>query len=1090
MKKIVILLTMMALISVQVFAQTTITGKVTSKDDGGGIPGVAVRAKGIANVGAITDMDGKYSITVPAGEQAEMLVFSFVGLKTQEVRIGGAKELNVTMVSEDVALDDVVVTALGITREKKSLGYSVQEVSGDEIVKARESNVVNSLQGRVAGVQITNSSGQVGSSSRIVIRGIKSLTGENQPLFVVDGVPISNAYSDLGATGGIDYGNAASDINPADVEAITVLKGPSATALYGSRAANGVILITTKKGKGTKGLGVTFESNAMWSKPLILPDFQNKYGQGYDGEFEYLDGNWGGINDGIDESWGPALDGRPLTQFDSPYDPITDTRTPTPWIAHPDNVKSFFETGLVFTNSLSLTGSNERSNVRFSMTNQDEKGTLPNTDLKKNTISLAAGTSLSDKLSVEFTAQYIQNKSDNMPGNGYNSYNPLQQTSWAARQADWSVLKDKWNTYDPKQMLDGTTRGFNWNHSYHDNPYWVMYKNTNSRERNRLIGSFDVKYEFTDYLRLKLHAGNDFYSESRMERRAMYSKDWPKGGFYSWTRTFNELNAEALLTFNKEFGDFSVAANLGTAIRKLNYRDQESTVDELIVPDLYAVTNAAVPATTGLFFGKSEIQSVYGTATFAYKGYLSLDVTARNDWSSTLPANNNSYFYPSVSTSFVFSEALGIENNIFSFGKIRAGWAQVGASAPMYSLQGVYSAADLFDGNASLTYTNTIAPSGLKPESTTSYEIGTDLRFFQNRVSVDFSYYQSLTTEQILSIPVSRSTGFSAKTINAGEIQNTGIELMVNIVPIKKGDFSWDITLNYGRNRNEVLKLTEDMQFFNVYAGSWSMFVQARPGQPYGQMYGRGIVREERHENENGAVWYTGRPLINPATGKLIRTPENVILGNVMPDWNGSIRNTVTFKDLSLSFLIDAKIGGDMYSVTSWFGRYAGGLAETAVNNDNGKNIRDDIEDGGGMLAMSEFDETGVFGKIVSGKIEYLDKDGNPSTTAVVNDSKYIRPQDYFEDYWGKTEMGIFDGSFVKLREVTLSYSLRNIAFLSKLNITRVEVALVGRNLAILHSNIPHIDPENGFSAGNVQGVESNTLPSSRSYGFNLRLTF
>lgn len=520
MKKLLLLFVLFVFTGVTaMFAQTkVITGTVTSAVEGeGAIPGVTVQVKG-TTVGTVTDANGKYTLSVP--QNATTLVFTYIGMKKQEVEIAGRTEINAVMESDILGLDEVVVTALGISREKKALGYSVQDLGGEAIEKTKVSNIVNAFQGKLSGVQISNSDGGVASGARILIRGVNSLSadGNNQPLFVVDGVPINNSTSSTGTYGGYDYGNAASDINPSDVENISVLKGASAAALYGSRAVNGVVLITTKSGKsrqGQSGLGVTIEQNIMWEDPLVIPKYQNLYGQGSavdfgTGEyaFEYVDGMYGGVNDGVDESWGPRLDiGLMIPQFDSPYDPETDTRTPTPWISHPDNIKSFFETGMKSTTSVAVAGAKAGSSFRLSLSNQNIKGILPNTDLTKNTIAFNGDLAVTDKITIGASAQYISNKSDNIAENGYNAGNPMQSISqWFGRQVDMKVLKEKWNTTDPKTGLP-----FNWNHSYHNNPYWTLHKMTNSRNRDRMIGNINLAWRFTDWLSLKATAGTDWY---------------------------------------------------------------------------------------------------------------------------------------------------------------------------------------------------------------------------------------------------------------------------------------------------------------------------------------------------------------------------------------------------------------------------------------------------------------------------------------------------------------------------------------------------------------------------------------------------
>jgi TonB-linked SusC/RagA family outer membrane protein len=1080
MKRLVLLMTLLVFGAIQLLqAQTVeIRGTITSSDDGSPMPGASVIVKG-TTIGTLSDADGNYVLRVPA--DATELVVSFVGMKTKDIRIEGRTNINVVLETDILGQFEVVVTALGITRTRKALGYAVQDVGGDELTNARDPNVLNSLQGKIAGVQINAAQGSVGAGSRIVIRGLKSLSSENQPLFVVDGVPFLNNMSSVGYYGGQDYGNAAADINPNDIETVTILKGASAAAMYGSRAANGVVMITTKSGKGQQGLGITLEQNMMWDTPLVWAGVQNDYGQGYDGEFEYVDGNGSGTNDNVDESWGPRLDGRLIPQFDSPYDINTGVRTPTPWIAHPDNIKDLIELGYTSTSNLAVTSGTDKANIRVSFARQDTKGVYPNTDERRHSFSITSGAKLTRKLQVDATAMYVHLRNNNIPGSGYSTLNPLYTYEmWGGRQVDTKALKEHWMETDPV-----TGRPYNWNHSYHDNPYFTLHKNLHSRERDRIFGKLSATYLFTDWLSFQLRAGTDYYSQTRKENYAKGSNDNPEGRFDDYGEIANETNIDGLLAFNKEFGSISIAATAGANLKKYYSRTQETHVAELIIPDLYAVSNAQVTPTTGVTLAEDQIQSVYGTASFGFKNWLFLDVTARNDWSSTLPVDNCSYFYPSVSLAWIVTDMLNLQSNTLSYLKVRGGWAQVGSPASRYKLATTYSSAEPFDGNPRLTLGQTIPALDLKPETTTSIEAGIEAKFFMNRLGIDLALYKENTTDQIMDIGVSASTGFATKTINAGEVQNKGIELMLTGTPVKTSAFSWDIDVNFTRNVNEVISLTEDMQYLNLWFGTWGTYVQARPGQLYGNIYGRDVAREFKKVDDNGLATYSGRMLVSPTSGATVRSPESVILGNIVPDWMGSIRNTLNYQNLNFSFLIDTRQGSDVYSITYMFGVYSGMLEETVGNNDKGNPKRDPVADGGGVRVP------GVFGRIGSdGMPEYLDADGNPTDTPVEN-TIYQECQSSSiagEGIYGTPGISTFDASYIKLREVIIGYTFDQ-PFIRNLGIRSVNLSFVGRNLAILHKNVPHIDPELGFSAGRIQGMESTQLPSLRSLGFNLRIT-
>ncbi|NOY36594.1 MAG: SusC/RagA family TonB-linked outer membrane protein [Chlorobi bacterium] len=1086
MKKPVTLLVLFLFALTQIWAQQkTITGTVTSADDGQSLPGVNVVVLG-TTVGTITDVDGVYHLTVPA--DATTLEFKFVGMKTYQVDIGDKTTIDVSMEQDVLGISEVIVTGLGTSRTKKALGYSVQDVKGDDLATAIEPNVVNSLQGRLSGVQISNSSGSVTSGARVVIRGMSTLTGNNQPLWVVDGVPIMNTYTSSGAYGDVDYGNAASDINPSDIESISVLKGANAAALYGSRAVNGVILVTTKSGKLRpglkKGLGVTLESNFMWSNPLLLPEYQNLYGQGSGGEFAYVDGNYGGTNDGVDESWGPPLDqGLMIPQFDSPYDPVTGVRTPTPWISHPNNVKDVFVTGLNATNTLSLQGSDEKADFRLSFSNQKVTGIVPNTDLAKNNVTLSAGLNVTEKIRVSGNFSYINNKSGNIMRGGYSGGNILQSLSqWFGRQVDTKVLKDRWEETDPVTGLP-----FNWNHSYHNNPYFVLNKATHSRDRNRMLGNINLSWDFTPFLSFKGMVGNDYYSEARENRRPMGWVGDPLGGFDTNLTSRNQLDARGTLNFNKTFGDLSVLATAGGEYTHYNYLYHSTNVPDLIVPDLYSVSNSAAAATTGLSERHTELQSIFGQVNIGFKNYLFLDLTGRNDWSSTLPLDNNSYFYPSASLGFVVTEALGIQSTALSYLKLRASYAEVGGTADAYALQGTYNAGEPFNGNPSLTYTNTMPPVGLLPQAKKSIELGFESKFLQNRVGLDFTYYKENTINQIMSIDVSRTTGFNTQTINAGNLQNIGTEITLWATPVKSKDFSWNLSVNWSKNDNKVVELYGDMKDMTLFYMSWGTYAKARLGEPYGQIMAYDFVRENATTHYKDAdntvvdyIEYSGRPVVS-TSGNYIKTPYRTLKGNVMPDWFGGVNNAFNFKGVNFSFLIDFRKGGQQFSVTDWFGHYAGVLAGTAGINPNGKNVREDVANGGGVLV-----EDAVYGRLdTDGNVVYTDATG-ADVSAPVSNTSYVNAEDFYHNYWGKPALSIFDASFVKLREVILGYTFHNVTpWISGIN-----ASIVGRNLWLIHSNIPDVDPENAFSAGNTQGVNSNPIPSTRTMGFNLRVTF
>jgi len=1053
------------------FAQAIISGKVTD-ETGIGLPGATVLIHNSTN-GTITDIDGNYTFSVPEG--SEKLSFSFIGYETQIVSINSASVINVKMEQDGKVLQEVVVTALGISRDKKSLGYAVQDIDGDEIYKTAETNLINALAGKSAGVYINNSNGNVGASSRIVIRGNSSLTGNNQPLFVVDGVPIDNSIvsSKQGNYDFTDMGNGAADINPADIAELTILKGGNAAALYGSRGANGVVLITTKSGS-KKGFNVVIENATTFSNPLLLPDFQNEYGQGGGQQFWYKDGLNGGKNDGVDESFGPRLDyvvkaediqpggrlywaieaGFPQTvgeilsvpQFNSPIDPFTGERIPTPWISHPDNVKNFYETGITSITNVALSNGGEWGSIRLSLTNSDQKGMVPNTNQVKNTINFSGQTKLTEKLSFEARGSYINTKG-NLNGAGYTFNNIGMQTLWTARQVDWEYLKN--NVENP----DGTP--ISWINRWHNNPYWMQYKNLNPQAKNRMIGNASLKYQFNDWLNFTARAGTDYSNESVELIRAYHGINDREGKYIVNNYYRQETNADFLFSASKAIStDFTLSGNFGGNLMNQKYRTQGSTVNRLVVPDVYSLSNANEPAIASYFQREKEIQSLYGSVSADYKSQLFLDLTGRNDWSSTLPSNNNSYFYPSATASWVFSETFDINQDLFSFGKVRLGWAQVGNDTDPYRLNATYSAATPYGNNPSFSLNPTLPPLNLVNELITSKELGFNFKFFQNRIDFDLTLYESSAKNQILSAAISETAGYNSMVINAGQVDNNGIELILNGSPIVANNFSWDVTLNWSKNRSMVIALNDDVDRLNLYKTEGNQItVVADVGGAYGDMWGRGFVYHE-----------SGKPIVD-ANGVPL-TSEMRKLGNVMPDWIGGINNSFNYKGISLSVLIDAKVGGDVWSRTNADGWATGALKSTIGLNANGVPVRDPISEGGGWL----FD--GVFENGTPNNI-YKDLDG------------------FRWNGFAKGERWLYDGTYVKLRQVMLGYSLPS-SFASKIGMRAAELSLFGRNLALLYSKTENFDPEvsNRDASQSSQGSEFGSNPSARNMGFRVRLTF
>ncbi|MBK6263461.1 SusC/RagA family TonB-linked outer membrane protein [Marivirga sp. S37H4] len=1043
MKKILLTCLMLVFVLHAWAQDRTVSGKVTDADTGEGLPGVNVLLKG-TSTGVNTDLDGNYKISVPS--DGGTLVFTFIGMAKSEVSVGSRSVIDVQMETDVQQLSEVVVTAFGLEREKKSLGYAVQDVSGSEITTARETNVVNSLSGKIAGVQITNGSGAPGSSSRVVLRGATSLTGNNQPLFVVDGIPINNTnYGNAGPFGGADAPNGAADINPDDIETISVLKGANAAALYGSRAANGVILITTKSGKNTKGIGVEINSNITFQNPLRLPSYQNSYGGGYDNTYyEWIDGTNG--SGGEDESWGPALDaGLKFRQFQD-YQGDGQFGEPSDWVSRPNNVRDFFETGVTATNNVSLTGGNETSNFRLSMTNLNQDGMVYNTDLVRNTIAGNAGVQLTDKFRADFSVNYIKSGSDNLSGGGYDNNNPMQQFTWFQRQVDISALKDYKNLPTNSAATSARFTPLNWNTNFNNNPYWVLDNNTQSFEKNRLIGNIKLQYDFTDWLSLTARTGTDFFTDLQESKRAVNSNDFPNGFYQEVDRTWSETNSDIVLTFDKNIiEDFGVSVSVGGNLRQEQYDRNTLEAGELEIPEVYTISNSAIPVVGNNYEEQREMQSVYGTAQFRFRNYLFLDLTARNDWSSTLPEGNNSYFYPSASLSAVISDMIEIDRNILTFAKVRGSWAQVGSDTDPYRLQDVFAFRDRWDGSINqATVSNTLLNPNLRPELTTSIEFGTDVRFFNDRLGLDFTYYDTKSEDLIVQVDVSGASGWTSQFANVGEMTTKGIEIQLNATPVQIGDFRWDMNLNYSTYENKVVSLggVDNLRL----GGQWNVDVMAIPGQPYPALFGPDYQRDP-----NGNI-------IHGENGLPQKDQTNKVLGDAVPDWTGGWNNSFTYKGINLNVLVDAKIGGEIYSMTNAWGRYAGILEETLKGRENGIV-------GEGVIEVSE----GVY------------EENNVVVPAL----------NYNHAAFGNNIAAgsVFDASYVKLRQITLGYSLPK-AWIQNTPFRGVQVSAVGRNLALLYAKAPHIDPETAFNNGNAQGIEHAQLPSARSIGFNVNLKF
>ncbi|MEI7724901.1 MAG: SusC/RagA family TonB-linked outer membrane protein [Bacteroidota bacterium] len=1116
MRKFTIFLALMLFIGLQVaHAQRTISGKVTSSDDGAGIPGATILVKGTA-VGAITDIDGKYTLNVP--KDKDVILVSYVGMVTQEVKLGTDNIINIVLQPSVQELEGVVVTALGIPREKKSLGYATQEVKGDQLNITKTDNFVNSLSGRVAGVQVKTTT-NMGGSTNVQLRGSKSLTGNNQALFVIDGVPVSNdntnTTSQQQAGTGYDYGNAASDINPEDIESVNVLKGSAATALYGSRAANGVIMITTKKGikvagNERKGVGVTFNTSAQMGfvDKSTFVDYQKDYGGGY-GKYYDGPGNYWYMRyintDGTitvdpkdanskltqwmvtseDASYGAKLDGSPVYQWDAVDPQSPNFLKATPWSAAANGPVTFFEKPVTFVNTLAIDNSFKGGNYRLSYTNFTQNGLMPNSKLVKNNVALNASWNVTDRLTVSGYGTYSLNKGTGRNSTGYNDNIMGSFRQWYQVNVDIKEQKD---------MYDLTKRNLTWNYAdpsaavpiYWDNPYWTRYKNYESDSRNRFIGNMALTYKIADWLNIFGRISVDTYSELQEERRAVGSVPGTFGigtgtdgsagrsdqgsGYLRRDIGFSEFNYDVMANFNKDLSkSFNLKAVLGMNIRKTNYsRLISSTNGGLSVADLYSLQNSSGPLPLSKELASTvRVNGFYGSVSLGYKNFLYLDATYRRDYSSTLPANNNNYGYPSVAGSFIFSNIIPSAKWL-SFGKIRLNYAQVGNSPGFDQLIDNYLVVSPFN-NLTTTDPTTKKNPELKPELTGSIEGGLEMYFLGRRLGFDLALYKTNTTNQILPLPVSTATGYNVKIINAGEIQNKGIELALHATPCKNKDFRWDITLNWSTNRNKVVSLVEGVQTLQLGSFQGGVTINAMVGQPYGVIYGTDYIYATDGQKE-----------INKSTGAYLRTAtSDKVIGNVNPDWQGGLLNTLTYKNWSFGFLIDVQKGGDIFSLDMYYGLATGLYKETSYLNDLGNPVRDPI------TWVDPADHSKGYASNSGGFINPgVNPDGATNTTR-------LAASNYGAFGYSKLPNSafVYDASYVKLRQVSLSYTIPT-SVLQKTFITGITLTAVASNVWIIFKNLPYADPESGLGAGNLQGYTTGSLPSTRDFSLNLKLTF
>ncbi len=1064
-----LLLVMTLFMATITLAQETVTGKVT---DAAGlpIPYVNIQLTG-TNKGTISNKAGKYNLNVSS--LFGTLKFSVLGYETQTVPLKNMLILDVTLLESSEQLDEVVLTALGLKRETKELGYVVQSLDYKGVTEVKSVNFLDNLTGKLAGVTINQGATGVGSSSKITIRGEASFSNNN-PLFIVDGVPINNNsvfnFTNEAAAGfqEIDFGNGAMEVNPDDIAEVSVLKGPSAAALYGTRASNGVIIIETKSGKNTQGLGISYNTSFFVDSAFRLPDFQNEYGQGQSGVFEFVDGLGGGTSDNITYSWGPRLSvGNFIPQFDSPVNLPDGTVvrggdtglysglpiTPTEFRSNPDNLKDFYKTGTTLINNIAISNSFEKGNYRLSFTDLRSESIIPGVNLDRQTISARLGFTPTDKLRINSSISYVNSQSDNRPSSGYGSENAnYSLVAWGPRSLNIDNLRDYW-----QPGLEGIQQ-YSYNYTFFDNPFFILNENRNSFNRDRVFGNISATYDITNHLRATIRSGMDYSSELRQLRRAFSSNRFQNGGYAEHNVFFREINTDFLLNYTNQFGDIKFDVSIGGNRLDQNAFTAQSQTTSLAQPGIFRLSNGASPIEVFEFESNKRINSFYGIAKLGYKNFLFLDITGRNDWSSALATpfsvDNTSFFYPSFSSSFIVSQIVDLPK-VVSFAKLRASWAQVGNDTNPYQTTGAFVAQTPFNGQPTFSNQNTIANPNLQPESTSSFEVGADLRFFSDQLRFDISYYNAVTENQIISLPIGISSGFTQQVVNGGKVRAKGVEVIAGITPVISDNFKWNSTLNFSTSRATVEDLPQEdgrltLAYSRIYnSQNQTVFFQVEEGGRVGDMYGTGYLK-----NENGDFILTDE-------GRYI--PDNNLqkLGNYNPDFMLGFNNQFAYKNWNLGFLLDWRQGGIIVSRTRALGNVGGQLAETAFRPEAGI-----IPEG---VVNTGTSENPVY---------------TPNTASVTAESYYRQFYDRNHE-----ENNTYDASFLKLRQFSVGYTFDNLSLFNQ--DASLSLSLIGRNLFAITEN-PHFDPEQLAVQGQgfVSGVEDMSYASTRSFGFKAGFNF
>jgi TonB-linked SusC/RagA family outer membrane protein len=1074
-KKLLVLFGFIGLLVPAVAAQQTgtVQGTVTNKQNGKPVVGANVFIQSI-NKGSATNADGKFTINdVPYGKYK--LRVSFIGFTTKNITINvnqSTVTVNTTLSSSTAKLNNIVVTAQGVKQTERSIGSSVQEVTGNELAESHTSNFSASLQGKVAGLNI-NQSPTIGGSSNVIMRGIKSITGNNQPLYVIDGIPFEkqdfNTLNAQRGAGGYSYSSPLANINSDNIESVTVLKGAAATALYGSRGANGVIKIQTKSGAGKKGIGISLRQDVTLSSVYGLPDYQEKYGggPGYDSfvkgstfnrnhaddiaagnlQKEPADQYFANYSD--DESWGPRLDGRMVRQWYS-FDDINGLKgKATPWVAPPNNnVKNFFNTGVALGTHIGISSGGDNYNYRLTMSRKGDNGVTPLAKQRQKEFGFNGNIDLSDKVHAQVLGNYSINNYSHLPATGYEDRNVFQQ---------FNQFGQNQLNYGPNGYLadyeypDGSSRSWNYNdiaagqtnhHIFHDSPYWVRHKNYANQNTKRFYGKVGLTYDIASFLSLNGQVKTNYYNDRRDSRTAQTSV--PLSDYSQDVRSVQETDADVRLTYKQDISEsISLNAFVQGEVRYNNlHHDAEATSAGLVAPGVYNVQNSVSRPTVTDYYEQQRHDIILGQVRAGYNNLLFITLSGRNEWASTLPKSNNSYQYYAATGSFIFTDLGSLkDNDVLSFGKIRLSYAKSGNGADPYSLALTYPLSQPFGSLPYQSVPTTLNNANLKPEATHELDVGANLKFLNNRVGINFTYYRIKSTDEIIPISVSSASGYAYQYVNAGELDNNGVEATLNATPIQQSGFSWDITLNYAKNNNKVVKLAPGIHNYLIGNATFTNTVNAHEGMPYGEIKGPVFKTKD------------GKKLVDD-NGYYEASSTQEYFGSYQPDWTGSVSTTFHYKGFAASFAFNGQKGGEVFSVSNMFGLDSGMMQPTA---------RGDIR------------ELGLIAKGVNA-------DGEPNTTVADANG-------FFENLFGIGRAFTYDASYIKFQQARLAYSIPVQTF-SGTPIHGLSVAVFGRNLMTIFKNAPNFDPSTVISAGNFQGNESGRTPAQRAYGFSIQIKF